>query len=216
MQEYERKIKLKFKLLATFYDMFDIPYMIKPDSNPRLALAKKIPDDALRILDVCIGTASSSLPVAQANSQNQITGIDLSPEMLAVAENKIRKRGVRNITLMEMDATQMSFDDGEFDVAIISFALHELEYELMMAILKEVSRVVKKSGKLFIIDFAKEGSWLETSVLSIYFKIVEPKHIPQFLKYDWNELLQSMGFQVTDTEKYLFAKLISADRNAAP
>jgi len=80
MQEYEKKIKLKFKLLAAFYDMFDIPYMIKPSSNPRLALARKIPDEELRILDVCIGTASSSLSVAQANSHNQITGIDLSPK----------------------------------------------------------------------------------------------------------------------------------------
>jgi len=177
-------------------------------------LAKKIPNAALRILDVCIGTANSAVTVAEANNQNQIIGIDLSPDMIAVAENEIRKLGIQNISIREMDATKMSFKDGQFDIAMISFALHELGYELMMSILKAMSRVVKESGRLYIIDYEREEGSFKNFMLSIFLKIFEPGHMQQFLRYDWDEILQSVGFRVTDTEKYLFSKLISAFRNS--
>ena len=78
MQEYEGRIKLKFKLLANFYDLFDIPFRLNRNGNPRLALAKKIPNATLHILDLCVGTANSAIAVAEANDQNEIIGIDLS------------------------------------------------------------------------------------------------------------------------------------------
>ena len=71
MQEYEGRIKLKFKLLANFYDLFDIPFRLNTDGNPRLALAQKIPNVSLRILDVCVGTANSAIAVAAANDQSE-------------------------------------------------------------------------------------------------------------------------------------------------
>jgi len=215
MQEYEGRIKLNFKILATFYDFFDVPFRFNTTGNPRLGLAKKIPNAALRILDVCVGTANSAIAVAEANNQNQIIGIDLSPDMIAVAENKLRKLGIQNISILEMDATKMDFKDGEFDIAMVSFALHELSYELMMSILKEMSRVVKESGTLYIIDYAREERFFKRLILSIHLKIFEPAHIPQFLRYDWNEILKSVGFRVIGAEKYLFSKLISASKNSA-
>lgn len=184
MQGYEGRIKLKFKILATFYDLFDIPFRLNMTANPRFALARRIPNTALRILDVCVGTANSAVAVAEANSQNQIIGIDLSPDMIAVAENKIRKLCIQNISVREMDATRMNFEDGEFNIAMISFALHELDYELMMCILKEMSRVVKDSGTLYVIDYEREQSWFKGVILSIHLKICEPGHMPQFLRCD--------------------------------
>ena len=213
MPEYKKRIKLKFKILATFYDLFDIPFRLNPTGNPRLALAKKIPNAALRVLDVCVGTANSAIAVAEVNDQNQIIGIDLSPDMIAVAENKIRKLGIHNISIRKMDATKMGFEDGEFDIAMISFALHELSYELMMSILKEMSRVVKESGTLYIIDYEREKGWFKNLILSIHLKIFEPGHMSQFLRYDWEEILQAVGFRIIDIEKYLFSKLISACRD---
>lgn len=214
MREYESRIKLKFKFLAKFYDLCEIPFGFRPDTNPRLALAGKIPNEGLRILDTCVGTANSALAFAQANNLNEIVGIDLSEDMLAVAEAKIRKRAIRNISLQQMDATRMSFRDGEFDIVMISFALHELDYELMMRILKEMSRVVKPNGKLYIIDYEREENLLPSLFLSILLKVFEPSHMQRFLQYDWNKILGELGFQVVGKEKYLFSKLISAVRGS--
>jgi demethylmenaquinone methyltransferase/2-methoxy-6-polyprenyl-1,4-benzoquinol methylase len=215
MQGYERTIKLKFKILSTFYDLFDIPFRLNKDGNPRLALAREIPNQPLRILDVCVGTANSAIAVAETNDQNEIIGVDLSPDMIAVAESKIRRRGIRNISIHQMDATKMSFQDGEFDTAMISFGLHELDYELMMSILKETSRILKKCGKLYIIDYEQEKGLIKSIILSAHLRIFEPRHMPQFLKYDWNTLLQGIGVRVTRIDKYLFSKVISATKNSS-
>lgn len=84
MQNYERQIKLKFGVLASFYDLFDVLFLLDKKRNPRHALARKIPNEVLRILDVCVGTANSAIAVAEANSRNEIVGIDLSADMIAV------------------------------------------------------------------------------------------------------------------------------------
>lgn len=210
MEDYERQVKLKFKLLATFYDLFEIPLLLNEKGNPRYALARKIPNEDLHILDVCIGTGNSAIAVAEVNNRNEIVGVDLSPDMIAVAEKKIRRRRIRNISIRQMDATRMTFRDGEFDIAMISFALHELDYALMLGILKEMCRVLKESGKLYIVDYEREDGFLKSLVLAIQLKLFEPSHMPQFLRYDWVEILQSTRVQVTATEKYLFSKLICA------
>lgn len=215
MQEYEQQIKLKFKALSAFYDLFDIPFYLTRRGNPRLALAAKIPNQPLRILDVCIGTANSAITVSQANDQNEIAGIDLSPDMISVAESKIRKRSIRNISIRQMDATRMSYRDGEFDVVMVSFGLHEMDHELMMDVLQEMSRVLKESGKFYIIDYEQETGLIKKIILSIHLKIFEPSHMPQFLQYNWNEILQKVGLQFTSKDKYLFSKLISAAKNSA-
>ncbi|MDA3871867.1 MAG: hypothetical protein PF551_05900 [Candidatus Marinimicrobia bacterium] len=49
MPEYEERIKLKFKIFATFCGLFDIPFRHNPTGNPRLALVKKIPNKALHL-----------------------------------------------------------------------------------------------------------------------------------------------------------------------
>lgn len=212
MQDYERQIKLKFKLLATFYDLFDLAFLLDRKMNPRYALARKIPNEALRILDVCTGTASSSIVVAKVNGRNEIIGIDLSPDMIAVAEGKIRKRGIRNISIHQMDARKMRFQDGEFDVAMISFGLHELGYQLMLDILREMCRVLKDRGRLYIIDYEREDGLVKNFAFSIFLRIFEPEHMPQFLKYDWVEILRGIEFQVNEIEKCSFSKLISATK----
>ena len=84
----------------------------------------------------------------------------------------------------------------------------------MIRILKEMSRVVKDAGMLHIIDYEREDSFIKSLILSIHLKLFEPNHMPQFLQYDWNEILQHIGFQVMGTKKYLFSKLISAVRRS--
>jgi ubiquinone/menaquinone biosynthesis C-methylase UbiE len=211
---YEKRIKLKFKLLAAFYDLFDLAFLLDRKRSPRYALADNIPDEAIRILDVCSGTANSSIAVAQANVRNDIICIDLSPDMIAVAYSKLQKQNIRNISIRQMNATEMSFQDGEFDVAMISFALHEMDYELMLKVLRQMCRVLKDGGKLYIIDYDREKGWCKNLLLSMHLKVFEPKYMAKFLKYDWADTLKDVGFQFISSEKYLFSKLIAATKQS--
>jgi len=183
--------------------------MLDQSKNPRRKLTKKIPDEDIRILDVCVGTANSAIAVAKENPNTHITGIDLSKDMIAVAERKVKKQKISNISFQHMDATKMVFSDNCFDVVMVSFGLHELGYDLMIKILHEINRILKKGGKLYIIDYEKENDSFKKILLWLCLKLFEPKHMSEFLEYNWDDILREAGFSLDSNEKQLFSKLIS-------
>jgi demethylmenaquinone methyltransferase/2-methoxy-6-polyprenyl-1,4-benzoquinol methylase len=213
MLDTRRKIKSKFGFIESkFYDVFDLVFIFDKKTNPRYGLAKKIPDENLYILDVCSGTGNSSIIIAKKTHKNKIFAIDFSSAMLTVAKKKIQKNNIENIFIQQMDATQMAFQDNSFDITTISFGLHELSYDLMIKVLKEMFRVLKSGGKIYIIDYEKQDSLIKNALLSIFLKIFEPPHMLQFLQYNWENILKDIGFSDIQIEKYLFSKLISANK----
>ena len=210
MNDYRKSIKLKFRVIARFYDLFDLVFLLGKDANPRIALARRIPNEPVQILDVCAGTGNSALEVAMTNEHNRIIGVDLSPDMIAVAERKIRSKGITNLSIENMDATRMSFNDGEFDVVMVSFGLHEMKLDLMTDVLAEMSRVLKPGGSLFVIDYERESGHIMNLCFSIFLKVFEPPHLSEFLDYDWRNILGDAGCEVTGVEKYRISKLITA------
>ena len=134
---HHERIKSKYWFLSFFYDLLEIFFSFNPKTNPRHGLARLIPNDELQVLDVCFGTGNSTLLVAKNNHRNMITGVDLSADMLKVANRKIRKQGLSNVETVWMDAAKMDLEDESFDVATSSFGLHEMEYPVMESIMKE-------------------------------------------------------------------------------
>jgi len=212
MENYKTKLNLKFKTLSWFYDAFDWAFALDQSKNPRKLLAQRISNDTIQILDVCVGTANSAIAVAKNYPDVHITGIDLSADMMAVAKRKTQKLGISNITFRQMDAATMDFSDESFDIVMISFGLHELGYDLMMKILNEMNRVLKRNGKLYIIDYAKEDDPVRKVLLWLCLKIFEPKHMSKFLEYNWNDILKKAGFNLDSSAKQLFSKLISGTK----
>ncbi len=210
MEGYERKIKRRFRLMALFYDLCEPALGLSRRQNPRQALASKIPEGAPRILDVCTGTATSAIALAQTHPRSEIVGVDLSPDMMVIAQDKLRKRGIENVTIHAMDAAALDFPDGAFDAATISFGLHEMAFELIIKVLAETRRVVKDGGRLVIVDWDQEGG-LVGLPQALFLKVLEPAHMPQFLRYDWVQILAGVGFRVLDIEGCAFSKLISAE-----
>jgi len=69
--------------------------------------------------------------------------------MLAVAR---KKRTKDNLYFLQMDANEMSFQDDYFDIVTISLGLHDMPQEIRISVLEEVKRVLKKDGKLYILE----------------------------------------------------------------
>jgi demethylmenaquinone methyltransferase/2-methoxy-6-polyprenyl-1,4-benzoquinol methylase len=182
------------------------------ETNPRHGLARQIPNDNLRILDVCFGTGNSTLLVAKNNSKNRITGVDLSEDMLQVANRKIRKQGLSNVTTLRMDALNMDFEDASFDIATSSFGLHEMECPVMKDILKEMNRVLKKGGKLYLVDYQLQDTAIKRLLFRVYLFLSSPPHVKDFLKYDWEAIMKECGFRIDKIEPYRISQIICASR----
>lgn len=97
-------------------------------------------------LEVAIGTG---LNLGHYPADVRLTGVDLSPEMLAVAETTAKKLG-RRVELEEGDAQELPFADRCFDTVVCTYALCSVPDEAQA--ISEMKRVLKPSGRLILVD----------------------------------------------------------------
>jgi ubiquinone/menaquinone biosynthesis C-methylase UbiE len=98
-----------------------------------------------------------------------VTGLDLAPELLAVAEQRASQAGFGDITWLEGDAEDLPFADGMFDVVVSSCGLMFAPDQQKVA--DEVARVVKHGGRIAI------QAWTRESGVGRMFKVTGP-YIP--------------------------------------
>lgn len=109
---------------------------------------EKLP--AGRVLD--IGTGPGRLPVLIAGESPllQVTGLDLSPDMVKLARRKAGARGLKNVAFRQGSAAELPFADGEFDLAISTLSFHH--WKQPEKALDEVYRVLRPGGEAWIYD----------------------------------------------------------------
>jgi len=105
-----------------------------------------------RVLEVGVGTGLS-LPCY--GSQLVITGIDLSPEMLAKARDKVTSKKLGNVTgLHEMDAGALAFPDESFDTVVAMYVMTVVpDPERVM---RELERVCAPGGEVILVNHFSE------------------------------------------------------------
>jgi ubiquinone/menaquinone biosynthesis C-methylase UbiE len=196
----------RYRSLSTFYDLFELIFLLGNKGNPRRGLLDAFGDTPQLILDVCVGTAASSLLLAGHNPQNQILGIDISSEMLAVARRRIAEKTLTNLEVKNMSATALQLEDDTFDGVMISFALHEFERETREKVLREATRVLKPGGAFCVLDFARQAGRLNWAFLEVW-GIFEPPCFAGFLGIDWRVDLDAYGLRFESEKKFSFSKL---------
>ena len=107
----------------------------------------------MSVLDVGCGTGNFSIKLAKMGLN--VTGIDVSDNMLDVARDKAKKGGL-SIDFINMDARDMIFEDESFD-GVISMAAIEFIQE-SEKVLNEMFRVVK-GGKIVIGTINRDSKW---------------------------------------------------------
>jgi phosphatidylethanolamine/phosphatidyl-N-methylethanolamine N-methyltransferase len=114
-----------------------------------------------RVLEVGVGTGLS-LPAYRR--ELEIVGIDLSPEMLKKARERVAAEGLGNVTgLHEMDASELKFPDGSFDTVVAMYVMTVVqEPEKVMG---ELARVCRPGGEVLLVNhFSTEDGmrgWVE-------------------------------------------------------
>jgi phosphatidylethanolamine/phosphatidyl-N-methylethanolamine N-methyltransferase len=114
-----------------------------------------------RVLEVGVGTGLS-LPGYRRDLE--IVGIDLSPEMLQKARERVAAEGLANVAgLHEMDAGDLEFPDGSFDTVVAMYVMTVVpDPEKVM---RELARVCRPGGEVLIVNhFSTEDGmrgWVE-------------------------------------------------------
>ncbi|MEQ8281333.1 MAG: methyltransferase domain-containing protein [Parvibaculum sp.] len=114
------------------------------------------------LLEVGVGTG---VALPRYAPHLTVTGIDLSPDMLRIARQRVRERGLANIeALYEMDASELRFDDGAFDTVVAMYVMTVVPDPIQ--VLKELERVCAPGGEVLIVNhFAQDHGirgWVES------------------------------------------------------
>ena len=140
-----------FAPLGPTYDRYARLLSFGQDPRWRAFLVSRIPRDAQRVLDVATGTGAVALELVQR--AHTVVGIDQSPEMLAVARDRLPE-----VTFHEGRAESLPFADAEFDALTFTYLLRYVDD--VPATLRELVRVVRPGGVVAMQEFGlPRGGW---------------------------------------------------------
>lgn len=145
----------------------------------------------LRVIDIATGTGAHAYELA--NLGHEVVGIDLDKNMLAKAGRKTSTK--LKLSFLYGDGTRLPFRSNEFDVATISFAMHDVPAKIGVKILKEAKRVINKDGFIYIVDYDQLGT-CRSKILYAVAIIYESPNYKSFVKRDFNYYLQETGLKI--------------------
>ena len=142
------EIRRLFTRIAGRYDLLNRALTFGLDlSWRRRALA--LLEAPTRVLDLATGTGDLALGFARRFPRARVTGLDLTPAMLAIARRRIARAGcAARVAFMEGDATRLPFPDGAFDTVTCAFGFRN--FPDPAAALAETARVLVQIGRAHV------------------------------------------------------------------
>lgn len=141
------------------------------------------------VLDLGCGPATQLAQIAELNPSIRFTGVDLSPTMLADAENHVQALGLENVTFRQGDITTLDgITDQSIDAVISTMALHHLPtIQHLEDCFASIQRVLKPGGALYLTDFGR----LKSLKSVIFFAYMNAKHQPHLFSLDYERSLRA-------------------------
>src|SRR6188474_2078958 len=134
-----------------------------------------------------------------------VTGIDLSAKMLEKAHERVAKEGLTNVDLLEMDATNLAFEDNSFDVVYAPYVISVVPEPVK--VVREMSRVCRPGGKIIILNHFRSPN----PVLATLERMISPLtvHIGFTADLDLRGVLAQAQLEPLSIEKVSFPPIWS-------
>ena len=128
-----------------------------------------------RVLDLCTGTADLAIAAARARpAAARVVGVDFAGAMLRVGQDKLRREQLGGrITLVRGDATCIPVADASVDAVTIAFGIRNVDQ--VLAACREMRRVLRRGGRLAILEFAVPTTPGVRAVYRWYLRQVLPR-----------------------------------------
>lgn len=151
-------------------------------------------ENGQHILEVAVGTGLAFYEIVKRNPAGTNIGIDISEGMLKKAKKRLGQLVGANYALKKASGFELEEEDGQFDVLINNYMFDLIPFEQMDAILKEFKRVLKKDGKLILVNMTVGEKW-GSGIYDILYQL-SPKMMGGCRGIRLSQRLKAYGFQV--------------------
>lgn len=169
----KEQVALMFNNISKKYDLLNHLLSLGIDIQWRKKAIKLLSSvKPQTILDVATGTADFAIE-ALSLKPKKVIGVDISDGMLDIGRKKIKKKNLDQIISLENgDSENLRFEDNNFDAVIVAFGVRN--FENLERGLMNMCRVLKKDGKVIILEFSKPTSFPFKQMYNFYFKSILP------------------------------------------
>lgn len=187
-QDKKEQVRTMFDNIAPSYDLLNRMLSLGIDVYWRKVVIRQIRSQInaqqsreFNLLDIATGTADLPIMLARAlKSQPQdiyIKGVDISKQMLEKGEQKLAQSAAKfkiaqNTSLEVGDAEQLGFEEGSFEAVTSLFGVRNFGNKAQG--LREMFRVAKSGGRLYIMEFGVPKSLIIGSLFRLYFHKLLP------------------------------------------
>jgi len=169
----KEKVQEMFNGIAPKYDMLNHLLSMGIDKSWRKKAMKIVgagPKEL--VLDIACGTGDFSIE-ALKHGVKRVIGADISENMLSVAREKAKKRGlIDRLDFQYGDSENLSFETDSFDAVTVAFGVRNFEH--LELGLTEMCRVLKPGGKVVILEFSTPERFPMKHLYNFYFKHILP------------------------------------------
>ena len=173
---------------------YDKKWSFYIDATTRETVARLNLRPTDRVLDVGCGTGSLLYYLVSSYPKAQLSGIDLVPEMLAIA----RRRLPPSIELREGSVEHLPFEDEQFDIVVSCSMFHYIHNPI--AVLRQIHRVLRSGGQLVITDWCDD--YIACRICDLYLRLFNRAHFKTYGKKECLRLLEEADYTEVKVESF--------------
>jgi SAM-dependent methyltransferase len=145
------ELKAKHRAIWALGDYDRVAEGLSISTDQTLRVARLRPGE--KVLDLATGTGITAIAARERGAQ--VTGLDLTPELLAVAREHAARAGFEDIDFREGDAEALPFADASFDV-VLSTCGHMFAPD-QPKVSAEMARVLRPGGRAVFLAWTPDG-----------------------------------------------------------
>jgi ubiquinone/menaquinone biosynthesis C-methylase UbiE len=152
------------------------------------------PQKTDRVLDVACGAGLVAL--AFAPHVAQVTGVDLTEEMVDLARRHAAERKLTNVDFKVGDAEALPAGPGAYDIVTCRSAFHS--FKNAEKALHEMARVLAAKGRIVVYDLVTSEDASKAARHNEIMALRDPSHVAVLSPEQWTEFVRRCGLHVAD------------------
>ncbi len=148
------------------------PWVTDEERIKRLVAAARLTGKE-RVLDVATGPGY--IAEAFARAAREVIGVDLTAAMLAIAKERTKERGIKNVSFRIAEVQHLPFEKEEFDVVVSRLALHHMQNPVQ--VVREMARVCRLEGTVLVEDIHGSEHPDRAAYQDRWEKLRDPSHV---------------------------------------